>query len=49
MSVVATSLIKKLTAECGILELLESGVAIMADRGFTIEDFTCWHDTERTT
>jgi len=34
---VATSLIK-LTAECGILKLLESGDAIMADRGFTIED-----------
>lgn len=29
---------KKLTAECGILKLLESGDAIMADRGFTIED-----------
>ena len=29
---------KKLTAEYGILKLLESGDAIMADRGFTIED-----------
>ena len=30
---------KKLTAECGILKLIESGDAIMADRGFTIEDY----------
>lgn len=29
---------KKLTVECGILKLLESGDSIMADRGFTIED-----------
>ena len=29
---------KKLTKECGILKLLESGDSIMADRGFTIED-----------
>ena len=29
---------KKFTAERGILKLLESGDAIMADRGFTIED-----------
>ena len=29
---------KKLTAECGILNLLEAGDSIMADRGFTIDD-----------
>ena len=29
---------KKLTVDCGILKLFESGDSIMADRGFTIED-----------
>ena len=29
---------KKLTAECGILNVLEAGDSVMADRGFTIDD-----------
>ena len=30
---------KKLTKKCGILDLLEAGDDIMADRGFTIRDY----------
>lgn len=29
---------KELTRQCGLLDKLESGVSVMADRGFDIED-----------
>jgi hypothetical protein len=29
---------KELTVQCGILDLLEPGNSVMADRGFTIAD-----------
>lgn len=30
---------RKLTSQCGLLELLEAEDSVMADKGFTIADF----------
>ena len=35
---------KELTKKCGILDLLEAGDDIMADRGFTIRDYCTERD-----